>query len=87
MWTRDPSLFDFYRWLLTLTVCTYAVLRCVAAAWRWYVAGVSAKRSEALLRGYIVTVLLRVRARRFWFEFVQVGVLSTVLAYLLSLHK
>ena len=87
MWTRDASLFDLYRWLLTLTVCTYGAIRCVTAAWRWYVAGVGAERREALLRTYIVTMLMRVRARRFWLEFVQIGVLSGVLAYVLYLHK
>lgn len=87
MWTRNASLFDLYRWLLTLTVCTYAAVRFVTAAWRWYVAGLGARRREALLRSYIVTILLRVRARRFWFEFVQICVLSCVLAYVLLLHE
>ena len=87
MWTRDASLFDFYRWLLTLTVCTYTGLRLVTAGWRWYVAGVGARRNEALLRSYIATTLMRIRARRFWFEFVQICVLSGVLGYVLLLHN
>lgn len=87
MLAQDASLFDVYRWLLTLTVCTYVVIRCVTAAWQWYAAGAGAARGEAVLRTYLVTVLLRVRARRFWFELFQIGVLCGVLVLVLYLHR
>lgn len=84
---HDLSLFDLYRRLLAIVIGTYAMVRTISFVWRWQAFGRSGSRTEAILRRYVFTVLLGVRVRRFWFEFLQIGGLIAVLAYLLHLHR
>ncbi|NOS99896.1 MAG: hypothetical protein HOP29_04655 [Phycisphaerales bacterium] len=81
------TLFEIYRRLLFLAVGVYAVVRSVAFIWRWELAGRGADRTESLLRRYVVSLLVRVRALRFWWEFVQLAALAAILVFLLKLHR
>ena len=80
------DVFDLYRRTLAIVFGTYAVIRLINAVWRWQLATQRAGRSEAMLRRYVLVSLLRVRLRRFWFDVVQIGVLTAMLTYLLWLH-
>ncbi len=80
------DLFDFYRQVLLIVAGTYTVLQTTNFVLRWRMATTAAGRTEALARRYLVVQLLRVRLRRFAFDFLQLAVLIGVLAYLLWLH-
>lgn len=80
------TLFDLYRRLLAIVVGTYCVVRTVYTVWRWQNPGGDGDSSEAIFRRYLVTILLRARLRRFWFDLYQIAGLVAVLGYLLYLH-
>ncbi len=61
-------------------------MRVISFVWYLSVATGGPGRGEVLLRRYVVALLMRSRFRRFGFEFVQVGVLAVLLAYVVSLH-
>lgn len=81
------TLFDVFRRLLFFGVGSYALFRAIAFIWRWNVAGRGADRTESMLRRYAVSVLVRTRVRRFWWDFVQIAGLAMVLAFLLQRHR
>lgn len=80
------SIFEFYRRLLAIVTACYVVVRAGSLFWRWQVGGRSADSRETVLRRYFVTLLLRGRARRFFPDFLQIGILVAVLGYVLYLH-
>jgi len=80
------SIFGFYRKMLAIVTACYVVVRTVSLISRWQVGGRSADDRETILRRYITALLLRSRMRRFFMEFVQIGVLVGVLGYVLYLH-
>lgn len=80
-------MFDLYRRLLVTAIATYATVRTVSFVWRWQAFGRSGSRAEVVLQRYALTVLMGVRVRRFWFEFLQIGGLIALLWYLLLLHR
>lgn len=80
------SLFHLYRYLLTVVACTYVVVRAGGFIWRWQIATDDAERPEALVRRYLVALLLRSRVRRFWIELVQIAILVVVLVLVIRLH-
>ncbi len=83
---RDSSLFELYRYLLGVVVCTYVVVRAVSFIWRWQIDSGEADRPEALIRRYLVTVLLRTRVRRYWFELAQIVTLAGILVAVIQQH-
>ena len=81
------TIFDWYRRLLTIAVCTYVIVRTISFVWRWQASGKLAGRTESALRRYMLVNVLRTRLRRFWFDFLQIGGLLAVLLYLVRLHR
>ena len=84
---HELTIFEVYRRLLVTVVGTYVVVRTVSFIWRWQTYGASANRTEVLMQRYVITLLLRTRAHRFWFEFVQIAALVAVFGYLVYLHR
>ena len=80
------DVFDFYRFLLTVLVSTYAGVRLVQFFWRWQIVTRSAPRAEALARRYLMVQFLRVRTSRFALDLLTIAALLAVLAWLISLH-
>lgn len=80
-------LFDVYRRLLFIAVSVYVLVRTILFFARLSAAMHSPDRSEAMMHRYLVTVLFRVRARGFWFEFLQIVALTVVLLGLLQWHR
>ena len=80
------DLFHLYRRLLSLVVAVYVVVNTVSLVNRWLVAPERPSRTESFVRGYVSTLLLRTRIRRFAWELVQIALLSCLLAYLVLLH-
>jgi hypothetical protein len=83
---EETTLFELYRRLLATLVGTYCVVRTVYAVWRWRNFGGEGDSREAMLQRYLLTLVLRSRLRRFWFNLYQVLGLVAVLVYLLYLH-
>ena len=81
------SLFEFYRRLLAIIVCTYVVMRTAAVVSRIGVHTRSLDRGEAVLARYVWTLLLRTRFRRVRSELFQVTCLIAVLGVLIALHR
>ena len=81
------SLFDLYRQALAVVVSTYVFVRLASFIVHWHAAMRSAPSGEVMLRRWALTVLLRIRLRRFLLEFAQIGVLLAVLLYLIYLHR
>lgn len=82
----DFDLFAVYRRLLLILVGTYTVIRLVLTIWRWRGATATADLPEALLRRWVESSLLRVRARRFKFDGLQLALLTGILAFVFWLH-
>jgi hypothetical protein len=83
----DITVFHLYRYMLVIVVSCYVTVRLVTFIWRWQLNVQSAERPEALVRRYAVTLFLRVRLRRFWFDFLQIGTMLAALIYIVMLHR
>jgi hypothetical protein len=82
----DFSIFETWRRLLALFCCVYAALRVGAMVTWWRAGEADAQRPEILMRRYVLTLFLRTRFRRQWFELLQIAVLTVVLIYIIRLH-
>jgi hypothetical protein len=80
------ELFSIYRTILVIIFGSYAVVRTASFAWNWHAGTRRAGRSEALLRRYLFTAVLRVRFRRFWKELIQILALAIIFVYLVGLN-
>jgi hypothetical protein len=80
------EIFDLYRRLLGIVLGVYTLVNFVNFVFKWQAATLQAGRSEAVFRRYLVTALLQVRLRRFWFDFVQIGLLVAILVCVLWFH-
>jgi hypothetical protein len=80
------GIFDLYRRLLGIVLGVYTLVNFVNFVLKWQADMRRAGRSEAVFRRYLVTALLRVRLRKFWLDFVQIGLLVAVLVCVLWLH-
>jgi hypothetical protein len=80
------EIFDVYRRLLGIVLGVYTLVHLVNFVLKWQADTRRAGRSEAVFRRYLVTSLLRVRLRRFWLDFAQIGLLVAVLVCVLWLH-
>jgi hypothetical protein len=70
------EIFDLYRRLLGIVLAVYGLVNLVNFVLKWHADTLRAGRSEAVFR----------RLRRFWFDFVQIGLLVAILACVLWLH-
>ena len=84
---RGFDLFEFYRFLLAVLVCTYGTIKLILFIWYWHRTGGEGWVGPALVRRYVIVLLLRLRFRRFAYEFLVIGGLAGVLVLLLRLHK
>ncbi|UCG17484.1 MAG: hypothetical protein JSV19_05525 [Phycisphaerales bacterium] len=80
------DLFDVYRKTLAIVFGSYAIVKTGHLLWNWQVSSRRAGRHEVVFRRYLVTSLLRIRLRRFWFELLQIAVLATIFAYLVGVQ-
>ena len=80
------DLFDVYRQTLAIVFGSYAIVKAGHLLWNWQIGSRRAGRHEAVLRRYLVTSLLRIRLRRFWFELLQIAVLAVIFAYLVGMQ-
>lgn len=80
------DLFDFYRFLLSVLVGSYATVRLVTFIWRLQYIGFGDPRARGLLRQYLLIQMLRVRFRRFAWDLLQIALLLVVFILLLHRH-
>jgi hypothetical protein len=89
MWGRvnmpDIDLFDVYRMMLATVCMVYALARILQSLWGW-LAYFSGSRQTAILGRYVAVQLLRLRAKQFAFDAVQVVVLTIVFLGLVYAH-
>ncbi len=80
------DLFELWRLLLCTVCMIYAGVVTLRSLLRWdnYLSGPD--RKVSLLRNYVVVQVLRLRFRRFAWEFVQTGLWLLVLVVLLYEH-
>ena len=83
---RTFNLFEFFRFMLTVLVTTYTIIRLVTFIWRWQGAVGGAHGGNAVFYRYLGVLLLRTRLRRFLYELVTLGGLIAVLALLILFH-
>ncbi len=81
------DIFGVYRTTLAIVFGCYAIVRTARTLWHWQVGTRRAGRREALMRRFLLTSVVRVRLRRFWFDLVQIAVLLAVFAYLVALQS
>lgn len=83
---HDFDLFHLFRRALALVMAVYVSVNTVSFLYRWLARGVDRSRTESFVRGYAITLFLRMRLRTFAGDFLQIAALTAVLAYLVSLH-
>ncbi len=72
--------------MLAVLVCVYGTVKLITLIWRFHGLGADGRLGSALLQRYLIVLVLRLRFRRFLFEFLAVGGLVLILILLLSLH-
>jgi len=77
--TRDPDLFEMYRWMLVIIGSVYT-LACMAQTLFGWLDYFSQSRRTQVLGHYAVVLLLRARIRRFARDLWQIGLLLAVFA-------
>ena len=84
IWTGD--LFELYRRLLLIALTVYALLRLIRTVET--VGGVllSRRREFVMLRQYVAVQFLRLRLRRFAWDWVEIAGLLVVVSFLGWLH-
>jgi hypothetical protein len=83
----DRDLFELYRLLIT-TLCTvYAVIVTCRSLWGWVEYLSAPDRVTGVIRSYAIASLLRMKWRRFSWEFMQIGFWTTALLVVLNLHR
>lgn len=81
------DLFELYRLLLT-TVCTiYALVITARSVWRWMEYLSAPDKMTSVMRRYAVASLLRLRLRRFTWEFAQIAFWLIAFVVVLDLHR
>ena len=84
----DPpvDLFHLFRAAL-VTVCSiYALLQIGSTLRRLNLYLTPTRRDRAMLRGYIMVHLVRLRVRRFAFDLMEILILLGALIYIVRLH-
>ena len=80
------DLFHFYRFLLTVLVASYALVRLILFLARWHDLGADDPRGVGLLKRYVLVQLFRVRLWRFTRDGLAIGLLLALLTTLIILH-
>ncbi len=82
----DLQIFATFRWLLAIVCTVYAIVVTLQTLRNWLLYFMSSRRYQILGR-YTLALLLRVRARQFALELLQIGGLLAVLVLLVYAHK
>ncbi len=82
----DFDLFEFHRFLLSTAVCTYGIARFIQFIWRWQGLDRHSSDGSAIALRYLVVLLLRLKVRRFAFDFFQIAGLITIFVLLILSH-
>ncbi len=80
------DLFQLWRLVLCATCTVYALVVAGRSLWRICVHLSGPGRTASLLRSYLIVQMLRLRPRRFAWEFLQIGLWLTILLVLLAWH-
>ena len=80
------DLFEFFRFLLTVTATTYGVVRVIVIIWRWQDVAETATLGSAVLYRSFLVLVLRARFRRFILDFFESAGLGVLLAVLIGRH-
>ncbi len=83
----EQDLFEVWRTILCVLCTIYALVVMGQSLWSWLVFFAGDDRRTAMLRSYALVQLLRLRPRRFSWEFLQIGAWLVVLALLLNWHR
>lgn len=79
------DLFDLYRWGLATVCVVYTLVRTWQVLHQWLGYFRSSRQAKVLGR-YVMVQLLRLRFRRFAFDFIQIVVLLALLLYVVRWH-
>jgi hypothetical protein len=82
----EYDLFDFWRWFLAVVCTVYAVVVTARGLWDWHVWLSPRRRETALLRQYVIVMLLKLRLRNFLGEIARIGFWAALLAALVCAH-
>jgi uncharacterized membrane protein len=80
------DLFQVWRLLLTTICAIYAAVVAARSLWRWGVLLSGPGRTTSMMRSYMVVQLLRLRIRRFAWEFTRIGLCILILVVVLYWH-
>jgi hypothetical protein len=82
----DLEIFATFRWLLAIVCTVYTIIVTLQTLRNWLVYFMSSRRYQILGR-YTLALLLRVRARQFAGELLQIGGLLAALLFLVYAHR
>ncbi len=80
------DLFEFFRFLLTITATTYGIVRLIVIIWRWQGIAETATLGSGVLYRYFMVLALRARFRLFILDFLEIAGLGVLLAVLIGRH-
>ena len=80
------SIFDFFRWTLSLIATIYATVITLQSLWGWWVWLAGSDRYVSLLRRYLIVHGLRLRFTAFWGDVIISLLLCIVFLLTWSLH-
>jgi hypothetical protein len=80
------SIFDFFRWTLSLIATIYATVITLQSLWGWWVWLAGSDRYVSLLRRYLIVHGLRLRFTAFWGDVLISLLLCVVFLITWSLH-
>ncbi|MDD4888913.1 MAG: hypothetical protein PHU85_03215 [Phycisphaerae bacterium] len=80
------DLFFFWRRVLMIACTIYAIVRLAQSGYSWYVTLRGPGRQWSVARQYLLIQLLRVSPRRFFWELLDVAILSAIMVTLIVLH-
>jgi hypothetical protein len=84
---QGRDLFQTWRLVLTTVCAVYAIVLTVRSAWRICLYFSGSQRSTSMMRTYLIVQILRLRFRRFAWEFGQIAVWLSLLLALLYGHR
>ncbi len=84
---QGRDLFQTWRLVLATVCVVYAVIVTTRSAWRICLYFSGSQRTTSMMRTYLVVQILRLRFRRFAWEFVQIALWLSLLVALLYGHR
>ena len=84
--TREPDLFEMYRWLLVI-ICSVYTLVCISQSLYGWIAYFGQSRRTQVLGRYAFVLLIRTRLKRFRRDLWQIGLLLAILGIVVYAHR